>query len=482
MNITSCRPRCLIRWPASTLGEPLKTMNIRPTLIRCLLCLIGVLQAEEATKPNVVVMMVDDLGSGDVSSLFRETVHTPNIDRLAKTGVKFTSGYVTAPLCGPSRAGLFTGIYQQKFNFIDNSGGIPMSRRLFPGALKDAGYHTSLIGKWHSTGPMPAERGCFDESLCSPQSSPFIDYHHPRLARNGKTEDFGQYSTDLFAHEAEEFIERNKDRPFSLTVTFNAPHILKVAKAASAIEKDYNAALIAGKTLDIPKVPTARPGDAEKYAKQFPGDSARADTVATIVALDQAVGRILDKLKETGVDQKTIVFFTADNGAHPENRSENLPLRDYKWTLYEGGIRVPFFGVYPGVFPAGLEYREPVSTLDIYATCAALAGAAAPPDLDGVNLTPFLQGKQSGVPHEALYFGLKSWGGIYLGAVRQGPWKLILSRAGKPELYNLSSDLGEKVDLSQSQPDRVLELTEKWKAWDELMGSPGKRLGVSAHE
>lgn len=457
-------------------------MNIRPVLIGCLLLPIGILQAREANKPNVIVMMVDDLGSGDVSSLFRDAVHTPNIDRLAKTGVKFTSGYVTAPLCGPSRAGLFTGIYQQKFNFIDNSGGIPMSRKLFPGALKDAGYRTALIGKWHSAGPMPAARGCFDESLCSPQSSPFIDYHHPKLARNGKTEDFEQYSTDLFAHEAEEFIARNKDKPFSLTVTFNAPHILKVLKSASAIEKDYNAALDAGKLLDIPKAPTARPGDARKYADQFPGDSARADTVATIVALDQAVGRILDKLKETGIDQKTVVFFTADNGAHPENRSENLPLRDYKWTLYEGGIRVPFFAVYPGVFPAGLEYKGPVSTLDIYATCAALAGATAPTDLDGVNLTPYLKGDQSGPPHEALYFGLKSWGGVYLGAVRQGPWKLILTGGENPQLFNLQADLSERVNLATSQPEQVRELTQKWEAWDKLVGSPSKRLGVSGHE
>lgn len=373
------------------------------TLLPFALCL-----ASEPKKPNVVIMMVDDLGSGDVSCLFRKVVQTPNIDRLAKTGVKFTSGYVTAPLCGPSRAGLFTGIYQQRYGFIDNNGGIPSETKLFPGALKDAGYRTALLGKWHSAGPMPAERGCFDESLCSPRSNPFINYHHPKLARNGKTEDFEQYSTDLFAHEAEEFIERNKDKPFLLTVTFNAPHILNVVQSANSIEKDYNAAIAAGKQLDIPKTPMARPGDAEKFASQFPNDKARADTVATIVALDEAVGRILDKLKSTGLDQKTIVFFTADNGAHPENRSENLPLRDYKWTLYEGGIRVPFFGVYPGVFPAGLEYHEPVSTLDIFPTCAALCGAKAPSNLDGVDLTPTSPARSNPLPMPSFTSALKA--------------------------------------------------------------------------
>ena len=165
------------------------------------------------TRPNVVVMIADDLGSGDVSCLFRDVVKTPNIDRLAAMGVKFTSGYVTAPLCGPSRAGFFTGRYQQRFGFVDNSGGIPTDLPLLPGVLRDAGYRTALIGKWHSAGPMPSERGCFDESLCSVKSSPFINYHHPVLSRNGKTEKFDEYSTDLFAREAEAFIDRNKDRP-----------------------------------------------------------------------------------------------------------------------------------------------------------------------------------------------------------------------------------------------------------------------------
>jgi arylsulfatase A-like enzyme len=440
------------------------------SLIASIILPLHALCAAEATKPNVIVIMVDDLGTGDVSSLFGKSFSTPNIDRLAATGVKFSSGYVTAPLCGPSRAGLFTGVYQQKFNFITNSGGIPTDRKLYPAALKEAGYRTGLIGKWHSAGPMPHERGCFDETLCSPKSTPFIDFYKPVLARNGKVETFNEYSTDLFAKEAESFIERHKDQPFALTVTFNAPHILKVVQKASDIEKDYDAALAQGKILDVPKAPMARPGEAEKYAAQFPGDSARADTVATIVALDQAIGRILDKLKETGIDQKTIVFFTGDNGGHPENRSENLPLRNYKWTLYEGGIRVPFFGVYPGVFPAGLDYKEPVSTLDIYATCAALTGASAPADLDGVNLTPYLKGEKSGRPHEVLYFGIKN--GFYLGAIREGAMKLILPHGQKPQLYDLSNDISEKNDLAESQPEQVATLTKKWETWDELVGSP----------
>lgn len=443
-------------------------MQLRPaTIALCLVSLFTGLRAAELPRPNVVVLLVDDLGWGDVSSLHRGEVNTPHIDRLAKTGVKFTSGYATAPLCGPARAGFFSGVYPQRFGFVDNLGGIPTTQPLLPGVLHDAGYRTALLGKWHSAGPMPHERGVFDETLCSHLSSPFIDYHHPKLARNGQVEVHDTYSTDLFAKEAVEFIARNRAKPFHLTVTFNAPHILRVVKNAQLIQKEYDAAVAAGKILDVPKVPMARPGDARKYADQFPGDSARADTVATIAALDEAVGRILDQIQAVGLERRTMVFFFGDNGGHPENRSNSLPLRDYKWSLFEGGIRVPFLAAYPGVFPAGLSYDHPVSTLDIFPTVAALTGVKAPAALDGVNLLPFLQGTPTGAPHAALFFSI---GGF--GAVRQDQWKLMLSPTGVPSLYDLAHDVEEKHDLAPLHPDRVAELTTKWKAWFAGMPAP----------
>lgn len=420
-----------------------------------------------ATRPNVIVLLVDDLGWGDVSCFNTGAVKTPNIDRLAQTGVTFTSGYVTAPLCGPSRAAFFSGRYAQRFGFWDNSGGIPTDQPLLPGVLRAGGYRTALLGKWHSTGPMPHARGIFDETLCSPFSSPFIDYHHPKLARNGTVEASDDYSTDLFAREAVEFIDRNKTQPFALTVTFNAPHILRVVKNAQLIRADYDAALAAGKTLDIPKVPMARLGDAAKFTAQFPGDTARADTVATIAALDEAVGRILDKLQQSGLDRKTIVFFFGDNGGHPENRSESVPLRDYKWSLYEGGIRVPFLASYPGVFPAGLTFAHPVSTLDIFPTVTALTGTTPPANLDGVNLAPFLTGQKTTAPHDALFFSING-----LGAVRSDRWKLVLATDGTPELFDLSRDLAEKNNLAPAQPDRVKALREKWQAWHSRLPAP----------
>ena len=420
-----------------------------------------------AARPNVIVLLVDDLGWGDVSCLNNGAVKTPHIDRLAQTGVTFTSGYVTAPLCGPSRAAFFSGRYAQRFGFWDNSGGIPTDQPLLPGVLRAAGYRTALLGKWHSTGPMPHARGVFDETLCSPVSSPFIDYHHPKLARNGMMEESDVYSTDLFAREAVEFIDRNQTQPFALTVTFNAPHILRVVKNAQLIRADYDAALAAGKTLDIPRVRMARPGDAAKFTAQFPGDTARADTVATIAALDEAVGRILDKLQQSGLDRKTIVFFFGDNGGHPENRSESVPLRDYKWSLYEGGIRVPFLASYPGVFPADLTFAHPVSTLDIFPTVAALTGTTPPANLDGVNLAPFLTGQKTTAPHDALFFSING-----LGAIRSDRWKLVLATDGTPELFDLSRDLAEKNNLAPAQPDRVKALREKWQAWHSRLPAP----------
>ena len=338
---------------------------------------------------------------------------------------------------------------------------------MLPGVLRAAGYRTALIGKWHSTGPMPHARGVFDETLCSPVSSPFIDYHHPKLARNGTMEESADYSTDLFAREAVEFIDRNQTKPFALTVTFNAPHILRVVKNAQLIRADYDAALAAGKTLDIPKMPMARPGDTAKFTTQFPGDTARADTVATIAALDEAVGRILDKLQQSGLDRKTIVFFFGDNGGHPENRSESVPLRDYKWSLYEGGIRVPFLASYPGVFPAGLTFAHPVSTLDIFPTVTALTGTTPPANLDGVNLAPFLTGQKTTAPHDALFFSING-----LGAIRSDRWKLVLATDGTPELFDLSRDLAEKNNLAPVQSDRVKVLREKWQAWHSRLPAP----------
>lgn len=410
--------------------------------------------------PNVIVMIADDLGYGDVSCLSQGAVKTPHIDRLAAMGVTFTAGYVTSPLCAPSRAGFLTGRQQQRFAFLDNEGAIPTDIPLLPGILRNAGYYTGLLGKWHSEGPMPHARGCFDETLTAPKSSPWLDYFDPALLRNGVFEKRRGYITDILAEEAEAFIERNRDRPFSLTVTFNAPHIGPIKMPFHQIRAAYDAAKGTGTVYEVPKAPTARPGEAARYADQFPGDTARADTAATIAALDEAVGRILDKLQEAGVVNKTIIFLFSDNGGHPENRSENGALRDYKWSHYEGGIRVPFFAAYPGVFPAGLAYDKPVSTLDILPTVTALAGLNPPDGLDGVSLVPHLKGEREGSPHKSLFFLT-----CFEGALIQDQVKLVVRPNGLAELYDLSKDLGEGDNLAAKDPERASELLAAWKAW-----------------
>lgn len=429
----------------------------------------------DTVKPNIVIMIADDLGYGDVSCLSHGAIKTPNLDRLAQVGVKFTAGYVTAPLCAPSRAGFFTGVYQQRFGILNNDhpAGIPTDVPLLPGMLRDAGYRTALFGKWHSAGPMPWERECFDETLTAPKQGPWVDYFNPALLRNGKPEKRQGYITDILAQEAEEFIERNRSRPFSLTVTFNAPHIGPIKQPNHQIREAYDAARAAGKVYDVPKSPTARPNEATGYAAQFPGDTARADTAATIAALDEAVGRILDKLGALGLSGNTAVFFFADNGGHPENRSENGVLRDYKWSHYEGGIRVPFFAAYPGVFPGGFAYDKPVITLDILPTVLDLAGVTPPDGLDGVSLVPFLKGDREGSPHESLYFltGLE-------GALIQDRSKLVVRRKGSAELYDLSKDLGEQDNLAAKDPKRASEMLATWKIWRAQMPeyrSRGKR-------
>ena len=405
---------------------------MRTLLALLLLALLGgPLPARD--KPNVVILLVDDLGSGDVSCLFRQVIRTPNIDRIAQEGVKFTSGYVTAPLCGPSRAGFLTGRYQQRFGFNGNRDGIPTDLPLLPGLLKSAGYRTGIIGKWHSAGPMPHERGCFDESLVSATSGPFIDYFRPKLMRDGKVEQFTEYSTDLFAREAESFIRRHADRPFALTVTFNAPHILRTTKDAMVHLKDYEAGVAAGKTFDVPKVPTARPGESARLAAEFPGHNAR------------------------------------EFGGHPELRSENLPLRDYKWNLYEGGIRVPFLARYPAKWPAGRAFAPPVSSLDILPTCLAAAGMPAPTGLDGVDLTPYVRDGLKTPPHADLFFAIAKQ-----AAVRSGKWKYVRDQQGGQHLFDLDADVGETKDLASSEPDKLKELASRWEAWNTKVRAEAK--------
>ena len=428
-------------------------------------------------RPNIIVMVADDLGYGDVSFMVRKVVATPNIDRLAKSGVTFTSGYATCPLCAPSRVGFLTGRYNQRAGAENNNSvpAIPSDVPIFSEIFKQAGYTTGLLGKWHPGSNKPGQRP-FDRGFTEFYGyySPFLNYRKPKLFRNEQLVAEKEYSTDAFALEAEQFIEKHRNAPFFLNVAFNAPHIACTSKNSVIGKKtlkanpaEFKREQKSGKFKEF----MSRIGEDQKFLQQFENDWARADTVACITALDQAVGRIMDKLHKTGLDRNTIVFFFSDNGGHPENRSENLPLSGYKWSVNEGGIRVPFLASYPAVFPAGLTYYKPVMTFDILPTCAALARVKTPDNLDGVNLAPYLTGQETTAPHDALYWRITMHGNMQR-AMRKGPWKLLMAKNTSPELFEIEKDCEEKHDVAAQHPEVVAELKQAWQTWSASVGDP----------
>jgi len=403
-----------------------------------------------ARKPNVIVIVADDLGYGELSIQGGQDIPTPNIDSLAKNGVRFTDGYVTCPVCSPTRAGLNTGRYQQRFghefnpgpqNEADSTFGLPLSETTLANRMKTLGYKTGMVGKWHlgyRPELQPQKRG-FDEFFG------FLGGAHPytssqNVLRGTEPANEKEYLTDAFAREAVAFIDRQKSQPFFLYLTFNAVH----------------------NPLQAP----------DKYLERFKNvtDERRRIFSAMLSGLDDGVGRLLAKLRESKLEEDTLIFFVSDNGGPTTaTTARNGPLRGYKGQVLEGGVRVPYMMQWKGKLPAGKVYRQPVNTLDIHPTAVAAAGGSIPPDakLDGVNLIPYLTGSGDRPPHEALYwrFGPQS-------AIRKGDWKLVNLGEGEPELYNLSRDIGEKQNLAASEPAKKKELEEAYQAWDSQLAKP----------
>lgn len=407
-------------------------------------------------KPNIIIIVGDDMGYADIGIHGCKDIPTPNLDALARSGVRLTSGYVSGPYCAPTRAGLLTGRYQTRFGLEFNpvvkgsAMGLPLSETTLADRLHAAGYVTGLIGKWHlGNEPKfhPNRRG-FDEFFG------FLDGAHPylpgkgdRILRGTEAVAEKEYLTDAFGREAAAFIQRHKDQPFFLLLSFNAVHTPMQA--------------------DEPRL------------KRFAGieNGTRRTYAAMMSALDDAVGRLMATLKEAGLVDRTLVAFISDNGGPvmpgtSVNGSRNTPLRGSKRTTLEGGIRVPFFLSWPGVIPPGKTDDRPVIQLDLTATALAAAGLPAKPDwkLDGVDLLPYLTGSKTGQPHEALFwrFGAQM-------AIRKGDWKLVRYDAaadgGKgdpvgPKLYNLAEDIGEMNDLAERMPAKVKELQADWDAWN----------------
>ncbi len=459
---------------------------------------------KQERRPNIILIVADDLGYSDLQSYGNVLIHTPNIDGLGSAGVRFTQAYVTSPICSPSRMGLMTGRYQNRFGgeYMPYDKFDPaflkeirkryiFERKEFPGLktlkphlglnkskyetgldlheitlaqlLKSAHYATGLVGKWNlgdDPGNHPYERGfdyCyyFDGALTRYVDDPvdtsrYINKHlpwtfselpawTPRAAataiREGRNEvkDTG-YLTFSIARKGMQFIEDNKDHPFFLTLTFNAPH----------------------DPFQVPKTYFNR--------IQNLNDSVKRVYYGMIEALDDAVGNIVEKLKELHLDENTMIVFISDNGGATYTRAtDNAPLRGGKCTHFEGGLMVPFFITYPSALRSSQVFKNPVSSLDIFCTVAGITNTPLPSDrvYDGVNLMSFLR-KGEGYPHRIFY-----WRSGYSKAICKENWKLYINEKSKKKfLFNLDADIEEKDDLFSRMPQKVNELMQELDTWE----------------
>ena len=451
-----------------------------------------VLCSAEPRRPNILFIVADDLGYGELGSSGGTDIPTPHLDALAAGGVRFTHGYVTAAFCAASRAALLTGRYQTRFGFEFNpigaknaapGIGLPVGEKTVADHLRATGYATALVGKWHLGGTAefhPQRRG-FDEFFgflheghtyvphpwegvttwlrrralpdggtgrwTSPDgrlvwtthmggNEPDYDADNP-LLRSSQPVDERANLTDAFTREANDFITRHRTQPFFLYLAYNAVHS-----------------------------PMQAP---EAYLAKFAHlpDLHRRLFAAMLAHLDDNVGRVLAHLRATGLAENTLVVFLSDNGGPTkELTSRNDPLRGGKGELWEGGIRVPFIVSWPGRIPPRTD-ATPVISLDATATALALAGISAPPTpLDGVNLWPLLSGKSTAAPHSALY-----WRVGERHAIRQGDWKLLRQR-GAWQLYDLAHDVGEQTDRAMAEPARTQALAALWETWNAAQVAP----------
>lgn len=405
-----------------------------------------------AEKPNILILYADDLGWGELGCQGSKDIPTPHIDSIAKNGLRFTQGYVAATYCSPSRAGLMTGRYPTRFghefNSTHNATGLSAKETTIADRLKAKGYATAAVGKWHlghQPSNLPTKRG-FDEFFGTLANTPFFqptNFVDTRVSNEvQKVADDKFYTTDAYAERAVDWLEKNKTKPWFLYLPFNAQH-----------------------------APLQAP---QKYLDRFPNiaDEKRKLFAAMMAAMDDAVGRVLEKVRELKQEENTLVFFIADNGGPTASTtSNNGPLRGFKSTTFEGGTRVPFLAQWKGKLPAGKTYDLPVLNLDVLPTALAAGGTPidAAAKLDGVNLLPYLTGENKGRPHETLFwrFG-PQW------AVRHGDFKLVVARggSGQPELYDLATDIGEANDLAKEQPEKVKELRSLYDTWNKEQAEP----------
>lgn len=447
----------------------------------------------DSERPNVIVIIADDLGYGETGMMGNDEIPTPSIDALASSGIRCLAGYVTSSYCSTSRAALFTGRYQSRFGYEMNptgrrnlypEAGLPVDQVTFVERLQRSGYRTCLVGKWHlgtiaakqptSRGfhqfygflheghfyvPGPPYRGVLtmvrDASLNVGQriregdvirgnyarmSEPSYDADNPMMRGNEEIVE-PDYLTDAITDEAVDFLDQEHSDPFCLVVSYNAVHSPMQAKDE-----------------DLAKLQRIK-------------DDQRRIFAGMLVAMDRGVGKIQQVLSQRALLRDTLVVFLSDNGGPTaELTSSNAPLRGGKGTLYEGGVRVPMIWSMPGTLPAGVSEKRPVSSLDISATALSLAGLPADEEADGFDLLDWIKSPQAS-PHETIFWRMS--GGKM--ALRKGNWKIVRPRANAPiELYHLASDFAEQRNLVGEHPEMLGQLTRQWKALDSQMATPIK--------
>jgi len=439
-----------------------------------MLFLAATFGALAAAKPNIIFILADDLGYGDLGCYGQKHVQTPHLDRMAVEGMRFTQHYSGNTVCAPSRCALLTGLHTGHATVRDNEGGfgaMPLgpSDVTVAQVLKQAGYATAIIGKWDMAGPdakgIPNQHG-FDYSFGYLHSSRAHNHYPDYLWRDGqkvmlegnRNGQGTQYSHDMFTREALAYIERNKDRSFFLYLAYTLPH------AELGVPEDSLKPYL-GKFPERPFVKKAsgqwRPG---RYSDQ---ENPKAAFAGMISRMDRDVGRLLTKLEAVGLDRNTLVIFASDNGAHREGGADpdffngSGPLRGRKRDLYEGGIRVPFIARWPGKIEQGTTSDHVSASWDILPTFAALAGVDAPEEIDGLSMVPTLLGRPRGQKeHESLYWEFQE-----KQAVRMGDWKAVRlgEEDGRLELYDMESDIGEKHDLSKRHPEVIARIKKIMK-------------------
>ena len=405
--------------------------------------------AARADSPNIVVILTDDQGYADISlnPHHPPEVATPHMDALAQKGVVCTQGYTSGHVCSPTRAGLMTGRYQQRFGVYtagEGGAGVSLDEQFFPQYLAPAGYVSGVIGKWHQGVDIeynPIHRG-FDEfyGFMGRGAHDYFDLNipdHPIYRGLEPISDEG-YLTDRITEEAVDFITRHRKQPFFLYVAYNAVHA-----PAQAPEADI---------------------------QNETGDELRDTLMAMLRRLDSGVGEIVTTLEEAELFDNTLMFFLSDNGGSKAMNADNAPLRGFKQNDYEGGVRVPFFVSWPERLPAGSTSDVPVMSIDILPTALAAAGIAPPEDriLDGRNMLPALLGEDDSL-HEHLYWSSAGESGKW--AIRSGQWKLVAIK-DQIELFDLDDDVGEEHDLAEMYPERVAALTVEHSRWLDEMAEP----------